>query len=103
MHLYTHQCTSKHSMRQKYRSAIYTFDPEQQKNAQLGIVRAQKDFSDPIITKVLPFKNFRLNKTEYLNYYFNNPEKPFCKTYIDPKLKLLMSKYSSKVKKLNQI
>lgn len=32
IHLQTHACTSEHKMRSKYRSAIYTFDEDQQIN-----------------------------------------------------------------------
>jgi len=40
-----------------------------------------------------------------LNYYFKGPDKPFCKTFIGPKLKLVLSKFSKYVdrSKLNHL
>jgi peptide-methionine (S)-S-oxide reductase len=39
----------------------------------------QKEFGKPIITKVIPFKTFKLNDQQYLDYYYRNPEKRFAK------------------------
>jgi len=94
IHLRTHSCTSKHTMRTKYVSAIYTFREEQQDFAKTAIEYLQKDFENQIITKVLPFGSFRANSDQYLNYYYSNPEKPFCKVHIDPKLKILLNHFS---------
>lgn len=86
VHLYTHICTSDHPMRGKYRSAIYYLNAVQKKQAMMAIGNLQKEFDQPIITKVIPFKAFRLNGEQYIDYYRKNPEKPFCETYISPKL-----------------
>lgn len=94
IHLYTHSSTAYHSMRGKYRSAVYTFDEVDVVPAQQAIVNLQKDFENNIITKVLPFCNFKLNREDSLNYYFSDPERPFCENYINPKLKLLLQKFS---------
>lgn len=58
IHLHTHSCTSNHSMRKKYRSAIYCFDEKQQINSEQIIKNLQKDFNGPIITQILPFQAF---------------------------------------------
>ena len=97
-HLHTHSCTSDHSMRLKYRSAVYTFDSAQAVAAENSIRELQAEFDQPIITAVLPFVEFKLNRQEDLNYYYSNPEKPFCKTYINPKLKLLMKRFGREFK-----
>lgn len=97
IHLYTHSCTSSHSMRLKYRSAIYTFTDEQVPVAQQELEALQQEFKEPIITKILPFKHFRLNQQDYLNYYYSNPDKPFCQNIINPKLQLLLQRFASSV------
>lgn len=97
VHLHTHSCTSEHSMRSKYKSAVYTFNEPQISQAQQAITDFQTDFEHPIITKVIPFKSFKLNDEKYLDYYYKNPDKPFCKTFIDPKLKILLTRFSSRV------
>lgn len=87
IHLKTHSCTSAHSMRKKYRSAIYTFYEEQAEASLASIKIHQEEFESPILTSVLPFVKFKENKEVYRNYYQKNPEKAFCVRYIEPKLK----------------
>jgi peptide-methionine (S)-S-oxide reductase len=94
IHLHTHASTADHSMRDKYRSAVYTFDDSDIISIQIIIDDLQNDFDKPIITKVLPFADFKLNREDSLNYYFSDPAKPFCENYINPKLKLLREQFS---------
>lgn len=94
IHLRTHKSTSDHSMRNKYRSAIYTFSEEQRSEAKAILTGFQPEFSHQIITKVLPFANFKASEEFFQNYYYSNPEKPFCETYINPKLSLLLQEFS---------
>jgi len=97
IHLHTHSCTKNHSMRTKYRSAIYTFDREDFKSSELILKELQIDFEQDIITQVLAFKKFKLNIEDQLNYYYKNPEKPFCETFINPKLQYILAKFSNQV------
>ncbi len=94
IHLYTHSCTSNHALREKYRSGIYSFTESQAIQSQLILITLQKEFKEPILTKVLPFINFKENKEQYQNYYQKNSENSFCKSYINPKLKILIQKFS---------
>lgn len=107
IHLYTHKSTSAHSMRDKYRSAVYTFTKEQEIEAESILESLQFEFDNKIITKVYPFSKFKASREAIQNYYQKNPEKPFCKTFINPKLMLLLDKFSyyvnnQKVKHLKQ-
>lgn len=95
IHLYTHSSTSQHSMRGKYRSAVYTFDDCEALLAKRAIEVLQSEFNDPIITLVLPYNEFTLSREELLNYYFSDPQKPFCELYINPKLKLILDRFSN--------
>ena len=94
IHLYTHSSTARHSLRDKYRSAIYAFDDEDLHEAKQAISVLQVEFNGAIITQVLPFHAFTLSREELLNYYFDDPQKPFCTLYIHPKLKLIMERFS---------
>ncbi len=94
IHLYTHKSTSNHSMRMKYRSAIYYFFEEQKMKSLYKIDSLQSLFEEKIITKVLPFEMFKASREEIQNYYQKNPHKPFCEKYINPKLDLLLKKYT---------
>ncbi|WP_460217763.1 peptide-methionine (S)-S-oxide reductase [Psychroserpens sp. MEBiC05023] len=97
IHILTHKSDKKHSMRDKYRLAIYTFSDGQKNHSQdiLKLIKANSNHN--LITSVLEFSEFKSSREEILNYYYNNPEKPFCKTFINPKLKLLLESYSDYV------
>ena len=97
IHLHTHKSTSAHSMRDKYRSAVYAFDGQSLVAAQNALKELQKEFGEQLVTKVLLFEKFKPSDAQFHNYYFKNPEKPFCETYISPKLKLLLQKFSERV------
>ena len=93
IHLFTHNATSNHSFREKYRSAVYTFSDTQEKEAQDILNEKQKLFEKPLVSKVYPFGAFRLNDEQYLDYYKRNPKKPFCQVRIAPKLRVLLERY----------
>lgn len=93
IHLFTHNATSNHNFRKKYRSAVYTFSDKQEEEVQNILDEKQKLFDKTLVTKVYPFGEFRLNVEEYLNYYKSNPQKPFCKVRIEPKLRVVLEKY----------
>lgn len=97
VHLHTHSCTSNHFMRTRYRSAVYTVSDAQATGAREILINLQTEFDEPIITTVLPLREFKLNKEEDLNYYYKNPDKPFCRSYISPKLKVLMNRFNKEV------
>jgi len=94
VHLQTHSSASNHSMRKKYRSAVYTYTEADRIRAKQIILDSSLNNTLPVVTKVLPFVTFKWNKEEYLDYYLKNKEKPFCKTYITPKIDQLKEKYS---------
>lgn len=97
IHLHTHKSTSNHSMRSKYRSAVYTFSEVQRQEVEQIIERFQVLFEKKLITQVFPFQNFKASRSEITNYYYKNPKKPFCESFINPKLKLLLDQFSSAV------
>lgn len=98
IHLNTHKSTSNHSMRTKYRSAIYSFNTQQDASLKLMLKQFQEIFDNKLITQVLPFRSFKSSEAQFKNYYYSNPEKPFCKTFINPKLKLLLERFSKYAK-----
>nr|WP_046759362.1 peptide-methionine (S)-S-oxide reductase [Kordia jejudonensis] len=94
IHLRTHKSTVQHSMRKKYRSAVYFYNPSQEKEVVNILSALQTNFKDSIITQVLPFVSFKASREEITNYYYSNPKKPFCEQFINPKLKLLLREFS---------
>ncbi len=93
IHLLTHKSTVNHSMRNKYRSAVYTFSEAQHLEVAMLIESFQQDFDQKLVTQVLPFSDFKASREAIQNYYRKNPEKPFCETFINPKLKLLLQQF----------
>ncbi len=93
-HLRTHASTSEHSMRSKYRSAIYAFDQHQIDSSTDILNALQEEFDKPLITRVLQFVEFKASDERFRNYYATDPSRPFCTTYIDPKLALLRKRFS---------
>ena len=92
IHLLTHSSSSNHSMRNKYRSAVYTFN-EDQNELGSSIIARRKQQDQSVITEVLPFVSFELNQEEFLNYYLTRKEAPFCQKFISPKLEQLINSH----------
>jgi len=97
IHLSTHSSTSNHSMRTKYRSAVYITHLRQESEVFNSLATLQKQFVKPLQTKILPLVKFKIND-EYQNYYYQNPNRAFCRRYIDPKLSLMLERFPEYVK-----
>ncbi len=98
IHLHTHKSISMHSMRGKYRSAVYTFSEIQKEKAESIIDDFQPEFKNKLITKVYSFNSFKASREQLHNYYLKDPQKPFCKTFIAPKLKMLLKQFSENLR-----
>ncbi len=98
IHIHTHNSTSNHSFRKKYRSAVYCFFSEEEIAAREILQKLQKGFKDKLVTQVLPFRKFEASRESIQDYYKKNPDAPFCKRYIEPKLEIL-NKISRKGRK----
>ena len=97
IHLHTHKSTSNHSMRKKYRSAIYYFSESDGAQCTAILSLLQRDFEKPLITQVLPFVAFDPSAEKIRNYYYSNPQKPFCRRFIEPKLTLLLEQFKDHI------
>ena len=94
-HVRTHSATANHTMRSKYRSAIYVFDDRQAMQATAALNRLQPEFDGKLITAVLDFVSFKPSEERCQNYYATNPDRPFCKRHIDPKLALIRKRFAA--------
>ena len=97
IHLRTHASGSNHSMRGKYRSAVYVKDAAQHTQIERVLKQLSDGFEMPRVTHVLRLAAFKPSGPRFQNYYKNGPERPFCKTYIDPKLAMLRRDYGAYV------
>ena len=84
----------------QYRSAIFYHDAEQRRVAE-DVVReleAEHVFDDPIVTKIEPLETFYPAEEYHREYYSRNPNQPYCRAVIAPKVAKLRSKYLEKLK-----
>ncbi|MBS0503134.1 peptide-methionine (S)-S-oxide reductase [Sphingomonas sp. NPDC019816] len=94
VHLRTHSSSRARSIRGKYRSAIYIFEPGQRSEAEQAVRRFAAQAAKDIHTQVMPFVGFLPSDERYQNYYRTDPSRPFCRRYIDPKLDLIRREYA---------
>jgi len=73
----------------QYRSVIFYHNDEQKKEAKKAKLDAQKVYSGPIVTQIIPFKSFFQAEDYHQNYRAQNPEKQSNLRQINPKLKKL--------------
>ncbi|WP_228140303.1 peptide-methionine (S)-S-oxide reductase [Moritella sp. JT01] len=94
IHLHTHSSTNIHSMRDKYRSAVYAMEPYQMTEIKHNLALLQDEFDTPLITRAYTFNQFKLSDESIQNYYYSDPKRPYCKNIITPKLKNLLDSHA---------
>jgi peptide-methionine (S)-S-oxide reductase len=77
----------------QYRSMIFYHNQAQKLAAQNSLQRAQKLWEDPIVTEIVPLKQFFAAEPEHQNYFANHPEASYCQVVINPKLQKLQQKF----------
>ena len=84
----------------QYRSAIFYHDDEQRRVAEDFVreLEAEHVFDDPIVTKLEPLEVFYPAEEYHREYYRRNPNQPYCRAVIAPKVAKLRSKYLEKLK-----
>jgi peptide-methionine (S)-S-oxide reductase len=75
-----------------YRSIILYRDEKQKLLAEKSKLEAQRNFSDPIVTEIVPLKKFYKAEDYHQEYYDNNTDAGYCRVVITPKLEKLESK-----------
>jgi peptide-methionine (S)-S-oxide reductase len=98
IHLRTHSSMANHTMRRKYRSAVYAMDEAQAEAARRVLTELGPGFDAPLVTRVLPFRTFRASDERFQRYAEKNAGGPFCTAYIDPKLALLRQEFGKLLK-----
>ncbi len=85
----------------QYRSAIFYHTPEQAKTAQevIGELEAARIWDVPIVTEVMPFKVFYPAEDDHQEYFRRNPDQPYCRVVIEPKVAKFRRQFLAKLKK----
>ncbi|MGN6554720.1 MAG: peptide-methionine (S)-S-oxide reductase MsrA [Verrucomicrobiota bacterium] len=76
----------------QYRSIILYSSEAQKAAAEKSKAEAQKNFSRPIVTKIVPLKRFYRGEGYHQDYYNNNRSKGYCRAVIAPKVEKMEKK-----------
>ena len=85
----------------QYRSAIFYHSAQQMAEAEKIIreLTAEKAFADPIVTQVVPAGEFYMAERYHQEYFENNPNQPYCRFIVAPKVTKFRQKFASRLKK----
>ena len=70
----------------QYRSIILYSNEAQKKAAEKSKAEAQKHFTSPIVTQIVPLTKFYKAEGYHQDYYRSNPNQPYCRAIIRPKV-----------------
>ena len=70
----------------QYRSIILYNSEAQKAAAEKSKAEAQKHFNKPIVTEIVPLKAFYKAEGYHQDYYRSNPNQPYCRLVIQPKV-----------------
>ncbi len=71
----------------QYRSVILYRDKQQEEAAKAAVSRAEESYPDPIVTEIEPLREFYPAEEYHQDYYKRNPQAPYCRAVIDPKVR----------------
>lgn len=85
----------------QYRSAIFYHSKTQEEEALKSKegFKEENIYKDPLVTQIVPFRKFYPAENYHKDYYDQNKDYPYCTFVINPKIKKLLEKYSTIVKK----
>lgn len=84
----------------QYRSVIFYHDEQQRKTAEQHKqeLDAAKTFRAPIVTKIVPFREFYPAEDYHQNYFKSHPKEPYSMRFIRPKMEKLDKAFHDKLK-----
>jgi len=85
----------------QYRSAIFHHTPEQKATAEQVIAEldASGIWCAPIVTEVAPFTAFYPAEEYHQEYFRRNPNQPYCRMIVAPKVAKVRKQHFAKLKK----
>src|SRR5262245_21242100 len=81
----------------QYRSIILYQNEAQKKAAEKSKAEAQKHFVQPIVTEIVPLKQFYKAEGYHQDFYRSNPNQGYCRAIIRPKVE----KFEKKLKEVH--
>ncbi len=85
----------------QYRSVIFYRNAEQRRVAEqvMQEIAAAKIWDAPLVTELAPFEAFYQAEDYHQEYYQSNPNQPYCRVVIAPKVKKFREHYRDRLKK----
>jgi peptide-methionine (S)-S-oxide reductase len=85
----------------QYRSAVFYRSEEQKRIAEevINQLTVDKVYGRPIVTSLEPFERFYPAEEYHRDYYERNPNQPYCRIVIEPKIIKLRQHFIDKLKK----
>jgi peptide-methionine (S)-S-oxide reductase len=86
----------------QYRSAIFTHSDEQERTAEavIGEVNESGIWDEPVVTEVVPFETFYPAEEYHQEYFARNPNQPYCRIVVAPKVAKFRKQYLDRLKKV---
>ena len=82
----------------QYRSVIFYHNAKQKSQALDLITKSEMDIKRKIVTQILPFGKFFKAEDYHQDYFKKNPNKPYCRLVIDPKITKLKKDFKDFLK-----
>ena len=82
----------------QYRSGIFYHSDAQKESAESIIVEMAEQWANPIVTEVVPMEIFYRAEQYHQNYFAMNPDQPYCRAVVAPKVKKFQEKFVLKLK-----
>ena len=76
----------------QYRSTILYTSEAQRAAAEAAKKKASANFSEPIVTEIVPLKKFYAAEAYHQHYFALHPDQGYCKIVIKPKIEKLQQK-----------
>jgi len=85
----------------QYRSVIFYHKPEQKEIAKEVIAKIEvaNIWDTPIVTEITQFKAFYPAEKYHQDYFLHNPDQPYCRVVIEPKVAKFRKQFLAKLKK----
>jgi peptide-methionine (S)-S-oxide reductase len=85
----------------QYRSAIFYHTPEQKEIAArtIAALEGEKLWDAPVVTEIVPLTEFYPAEDYHQEYFQNNPNQPYCRAVVAPKVSKFRQKFLEKLKR----
>ncbi|HEY2981016.1 MAG TPA: peptide-methionine (S)-S-oxide reductase MsrA [Anaerolineales bacterium] len=85
----------------QYRSAIFYHDEAQKETAAqvMKEIGEAKIWRNPIVTEVSPLDKFYVAEKYHQEYWVNNPNQPYCRAVVEPKVLKFRKQFVDRLKK----